>query len=80
MAMVKILSIFVAFFWKLTLPDEVDEDEEERPLHCWEDVLIDFVLFMIIISVSVCYKESSQINFKKSLFKCLSYNHRSHYV
>ena len=49
------------------LPDEVDEDEEERPLHCWEDVLIDFVLFMIIISVSVCYKESSQINFKKSL-------------
>ena len=46
------------------LPDEVDEDEEERPLHCWEDVLIDFVLFMIIISVSVCYKESSQINFK----------------
>ena len=45
------------------IPDEVDEDEEERPLHCWEDVLIDFVLFMIIISVSVCYKESSQIKF-----------------
>ena len=49
---------------KVFLPDEVDEDEEERPLHCWEDVLIDFVLFMIIISVSVCYKESSQINLK----------------